>query len=1054
MTGAVVPAVSPGRSAASPRPRPEGPDLRLLPCALAAWAAAAVAVGVRPSVAAVGAVCCAAVGLALLLAALAHGPGARGRSRAPGRPAGEPRGTGPEAGTAVPRRRGSARVALAMALFCAAAAAGSGALHAADLYRGPLPGLARQSAEITAEVTVTGDPRLTRPRVNGPRSSPPAVVLAAEARRVTAADGAATEVRTPVLLIVPLRADTGGRGGERAGERAAWLRLLPSTRLRLEARAVPSQGGGDRMAAVLRVSGKGPPVVVRGPTAVQRAAGELRAGLREASDGLPADARALLPGLVVGDTSRVPADLDRAFHATDLVHLLSVSGANLTIVLALLIGPPHLALRAERRGLAPRFGIPLRGTALLGGLLTLGFVIVCRPEPSVLRAAACGGIALLAIATGRRRSLLPALAAAVLLLVLYDPWLARSYGFLLSVLATGALLTIAPRWSAALQRRRVPGRLAEVLAAAAAAQAVCAPVVAVLAARVSLVAVPCNLFAELAVAPATVLGFAALATAPFAMPAAEALARLAAWPVEWIAAVARTGAALPGAELDWPGGWTGGLLLAALTALLVPVAPRLARHPWLCAACALVLLAVVLRPGPLPRFVTGWPPPGWRLAVCDVGQGEALVLAAGGDRALVVDAGPEPEAVDRCLRSLGVRHVPLLVLTHFHADHVAGLPGVLRGRAVGAIETTTLEEPPGQAAFVRRTAAAAGVRVLRTTPGERRLGPVAWRVLWPLPGRTAVTGANDASVTMLVRTAGLTLLLLGDLEPPAQQRLASTVPLPPVDVLKVAHHGSARQDHGLLARLRPRIAVISCGAGNDYGHPAPRTVAALRAGGAVVLRTDTDGAIAVTGPPARPGAAVTAGGASPAGSRGRRRARGRGNAPGSRRCRCETGRELGGETAVPESAVGVDVPDRPVRVAALLHRFAVGLVHRGLSGTGPSSAQAPSPPRPALALPASLRLQPAVVLGGERVQGRRVQIGGRLLDHHQPLGVLGVVLTGERLPYQFRFPVEAETLHGLGGRFLGRVPVGQHQQMVHGFRPGRGGLVGAAVCSVHPHIVR
>lgn len=1059
MTGTVAPAVSPGRSAVPPCPRPESPDLRLLPCALAAWAAAALAVGVRPPAAAVGAVCSATVGLAVLLAALVRGPGARGRSRVPGRTADDPPGAGPEAGTGVPRRRGSARGALATALFCAAAAAGSGALHAADLHRGPLPGLARQSAEITAEVTVTGDPRLTRPRVHGPRSSPPAVVLTAEARRVTTAGGVATEVRTPVLLIVPLRADPEGRGGHRTGarERAAWLRLLPSTRLRLEARAVPSHGGGDRMAAVLRVSGKGPPAVVRGPTAVQRAAGELRAGLREASDGLPADARALLPGLVVGDTSRVPADLDRAFHATDLVHLLSVSGANLTIVLALLIGPPHLALRAERRGLAPRFGIPLRGTALIGGLLTLGFVIVCRPEPSVLRAAACGGIALLAIATGRRRSLLPALAAAVLLLVLYDPWLARSYGFLLSVLATGALLTIAPRWSAALQRRRVPGRLAEVLAAAAAAQAVCAPVVAVLAARVSLVAVPCNLFAELAVAPATVLGFAALATAPFAMPAAEALAWLAAWPVEWIAAVARTGAALPGAELDWPGGWTGGLLLAALTALLVPVAPRLARHPWLCAAGALVLLAVVLRPGPLPRFVTGWPPPGWRLAVCDVGQGEALVLAAGGDRALVVDAGPEPEAVDRCLRSLGVRQVPLLVLTHFHADHVAGLPGVLRGREVGAIETTTLEEPPGQAAFVRRTAAAAGVRVLRTTPGERRLGPVAWRVLWPLPGRAVATGANDASVTMLVRTAGLTLLLLGDLEPPAQQRLASAVPLPPVDVLKVAHHGSAHQDHGLLARLRPRIAVISCGAGNDYGHPAPRTVAALRAGGAVVLRTDTDGAIAVTGPPARPGAAVTAGRATPAGSGGRRGARGRGNASGSRRCRCGAGRELRGETAVPGSAAGVDVLDRPPRMAApaaLLHRFAVGLVHRRPPGWSLPWRRVRPPPGRALAFPASFRLQPAVVLGGERVQGRRVQIGGRLLDHHQPLGVLGVVLTGERLPYQFRFPAEAEALHGLGGRFLGRVPVGQHQQAVYGFRPGRGGFLGAGVCSVHPHIVR
>ena len=119
--------------------------------------------------------------------------------------------------------------------------------------------------------------------------------------------------------------------------------------------------------------------------------------------------------------------------------------------------------------------------------------------------------------------------------MLYDPWLARSYGFLLSVLATGALLTLAPRWSVALRRRRVPPRLAEALAAAAAAQALCAPVVAVLSARVSLVAVPCNLLAEFAVAPATVLGFAALATAPVVMPVAKVLAWCASWPAEWIA---------------------------------------------------------------------------------------------------------------------------------------------------------------------------------------------------------------------------------------------------------------------------------------------------------------------------------------------------------------------------------------------------------------------------------------------------------------------------------------------------------------------------------------
>ncbi len=127
----------------------------------------------------------------------------------------------------------------------------------------------------------------------------------------------------------------------------------------------------------------------------------------------------------------------------------------------------------------------------------------------------------------------------MLLLVLYEPWLARSYGFLLSVLATGALLTIAPRWSARLQARRVPPRIAEALAAAAAAQAVCAPVVAVFAERVSLVAVPCNLLAEFAVAPATVLGFATLAAAPASLQAARILAECAAWPAGWVASVAR-----------------------------------------------------------------------------------------------------------------------------------------------------------------------------------------------------------------------------------------------------------------------------------------------------------------------------------------------------------------------------------------------------------------------------------------------------------------------------------------------------------------------------------
>ncbi|MFM9369583.1 ComEC/Rec2 family competence protein [Streptomyces sp. Da 82-17] len=832
--------------------REEGPaDLRLVPPALAAWASAGLALGDSGGWTVVALTLCAVAAVGVL------GVEAY-RSRRSGR--------------AEELRAG--RVAVAMTLLCATAALASTALHTADLYRGPVPGLAREYARATVELEITADPRPVRARAAGARTLPPGTAVEADIVKVTTTNGEITETRTPVLILAreaepdepgerESELDEAGEEGSKAAA-SPWRTLQPSTRLRAHARLAPPLRDDDRIAAVVRMPGGEKPQMVEAPTALQRTAGKLRAGLREASEGLTPDARALLPGLVVGDTGRVGEELEEAFRATDLTHLLAVSGSNLTIVLILLTGPPGRAMRAERGGLAPRLGISLRGTALLGGALTLAFVVVCRPDPSVLRAAACGLIVLVAIGTGRRRSLIPALAAAVLLLVLYDPWLARSYGFALSVLATGALLTLAPRWSAALRRRRVPARLADALAAALAAQAVCAPVVAVLSARVSLVGVPCNLLAEFAVAPATVLGFAALALAPVSLPLAKGLCWAASWPVEWIAEVARAGAALPGAGVDWPGGWRGGVLLAAVTVCVLVLVGRLARgkgarllgHPVTVGACGLLFVLAVIRPVPLTRVISGWPPSGWRLVMCDVGQGDATVLATGEGEAVVVDVGPDPVLVDRCLSELGVARIPLVLLTHFHADHVTGLPGVLRGREVGQIQTTGLEVPQERAEFVREQAAAYDVPVVRAAAGERRrAGPLSWRVVWPPAGpgpggypEVEPEGPNDASVTLLAEVAGLRVLLPGDLEPPAQQALLRREPgLPQVDVLKVAHHGSAYQDPEMLQRLSPRLALISAGEDNEYGHPAPATLAALRSRGALVVRTDQHGSVAITG---------------------------------------------------------------------------------------------------------------------------------------------------------------------------------------------------------------
>jgi competence protein ComEC len=237
---------------------------------------------------------------------------------------------------------------------------------------------------------------------------------------------------------------------------------------------------------------------------------------------------------------------------------------------------------------------------------------------------------------------------------------------------------------------------------------------------------------------------------------------------------------------------------------------------------------------------------------CSVGQGDGLVLNAGGGAAVVVDTGPDPDPMRRCLRRLGVRAVPVVVLSHFHADHVDGLPGVLDRFRPTEIDVTATREPEHGAEQVERQAAAARAPVRVPSYGEtRRVGRLAWQVVGPTPGMRGSdhgeegSAANNASLVLLVRVRGVHLLLSGDMEPEAQQAVAEALPGLRVDVLKVPHHGSRYQDPELLGRLGARLAVVSVGSHNDYGHPATGTVALLRRAGMTVARTDTDGDVAV-----------------------------------------------------------------------------------------------------------------------------------------------------------------------------------------------------------------
>jgi competence protein ComEC len=683
---------------------------------------------------------------------------------------------------------------------------------AARLHRArdsPLARLAATRPAVTVELTVADDPRLLAARGTSGGSR---IAVDGKLRAVLVA-GRRTPVAGTVLVLAP--AD-------------AWPGVLPGQRVRLAGRLAPPWSG-DLLTAVL--SAESAPQLLGRPPPWQRLAGVVRAGLQRASAGLPSLARGLLPGLVDGDTSKLDPVLANRFRLAGLSHLTAVSGTNC----AILVG--SVALLLGRLQASPRT------IALVGlGVLVL-FVLIARPSPSVLRAALMAAIALLGLANGRQRSALPALAASCLLLFLWQPSLAGNLGFALSVAATAALLLWAPGMLRWLRSRGVPGGLAEPVAVAAAAHLVTMPLIAGVSGRISLVAIPANLLAEPVVAAVTILGVLAAVASVLWLPAGAAFAELAGWPCRWLVWVGDYFGSVPGGSVPWPAGLVGGLLLAGVVLAGGWLCRRPAVRGLLATAIAVALLVQI----PVRAVMTGWPPAGWLIVACSVGQGDSLALNAGDGAAVVIDAGPDPVAVDRCLHELGVNRIPLLVLTHSHLDHVGGLSGVLHQRQVGRVLTSPLSDPATGHRLVVGLLAGRGLSLETVSAGAAfQVGPIRLDVLGPLRlYRATRSDPNNSSVVIRATLHGERILLPGDAELEAQDELLRSGADLRADILKVPHHGSAYSDPDFLQAVHARLALITVGLDNDYGHPSPVLLSELARLGVPARRTDLDGDIAV-----------------------------------------------------------------------------------------------------------------------------------------------------------------------------------------------------------------
>ncbi|HUP83990.1 MAG TPA: DNA internalization-related competence protein ComEC/Rec2 [Candidatus Limnocylindria bacterium] len=587
------------------------------------------------------------------------------------------------------------------------------------------------------------------------------------------------------------------------------------------------------------------------------------AGLIETA--LPEPQAGLATAMAIGLRDLVPREVAADFRAAGLSHVVAISGWHITLIGGIAAG--LLGALTRRR----------RSAVVL--LVIAAYAILAGASPSILRAAVMAGVVLVARESGRRGGAQAGLSLTVVALLLIEPATIADAGFQLSAVATAGLLAWASRLRDCLASRlpnATPAWLLEALGVSLAAQAATLPLTLIDFERVSLVAPLANLLIAPLVAPSMLLtvigvlvgtliglGVPGLVFAPLILVCALGIGAM--------VQIAHFCAGLPFATLDVPAPFN--YVAAAATAVVMflvsrrrstATEPKLEQKPpeprgptrRLIGAASSVSLCVLL------VVVNGSRPDGrLHVTVLDVGQGDAILLQGPSGGRLLIDAGPDP---DRLLMLLDQRiptwdrRLDTVVLTHPHEDHVGGLALLLTRYRIGTVAETGMPGPgPSDAAYRAELAAQGRSTRVVAAGDEIRLDGARLHVIWPQPDSVPASppdsgkDINDTSVVIELHFGARDMLLPGDAEEEIDPHLlaaglAARVG-PQLDVLKVAHHGGRTATTGALVEaLHPRIAVISVGADNDYGHPAPETLARLESAGSEIYRTDLDGSIDIS----------------------------------------------------------------------------------------------------------------------------------------------------------------------------------------------------------------